>query len=125
MIVGVGTDIVWLDEFTRLVDEQSKLYMERIFTNNEISEARARANPYQVLAARLAAKEAFMKAIGTGWTDDVDWLHIEIRTDEFGRPNIILSRTTADIATTKGVTKIHVSMSHVPMLASAFVVLEA
>lgn len=124
MIVGLGIDLVLLDEFTHSVDDQPGRYLERIFTQQEIAGARARPDPYQVLAARLAAKEAFMKAIGTGWTGDVDWLHIEVRTDESGKPSIHLSGSTSDIARSKGVTQIHVSMSHTPMLASAVVVLE-
>jgi holo-[acyl-carrier protein] synthase len=125
MIVGIGTDLVSLDEFTRSVDEQPGRYLERIFTQQEITGARARADPYQVLAARLAAKEAFIKAIGTGWTGDVDWLHIEVRTDESGKPSIHLSGSADDFAKSKGVTQIHVTMSHTPMLASAVVILEA
>jgi holo-[acyl-carrier protein] synthase len=124
MIVGIGTDLVSVEEFKNSVDEQPGRYAERIFTPDEITGARSRANPYQVLAARLAAKEAFMKALGTGWGGDVDWLHIEIRTDEAGKPSLILSGSTGDFAKSKGITQIHVSMSHTPLLASAFVVLE-
>jgi holo-[acyl-carrier protein] synthase len=124
MIIGLGIDLVLLDEFTHSVDDQPGRYLERIFTQQEIVEARARPDPYQVLAARLAAKEAFMKATGTGWTGAVDWLHIEVRTDESGKPSIHLSGSTGDIARSKGVAQIHLSMSHTPMVASAVVVLE-
>ena len=125
MIVGIGTDLVLLQEFTASVDAQPGRYIERVFTPHEIAEAQTRADPYQVLAARLAAKEAFMKAIGTGWTDDVDWLHIEIRAEESGKPYIQLTESTEGLTKIKGVTKIHVSMSHTPIVASAFVILEA
>lgn len=124
MIVGVGTDLVLMEEFTASVDEQPGRYVERIFTAHEISAAQTRADPYQALAARLAVKEAFMKAIGTGWTDGVDWRHIEIRNDEAGKPYVQLYDLTERLARTKGVARIHVSMSHTPLLASAFVVLE-
>jgi holo-[acyl-carrier protein] synthase len=124
MIIGIGTDLVSVEEFTNSVDEQPGRYLERIFTPQEIAEANMRANPYQMLAARLAAKEALMKALGTGWTGDVDWLHVEVRTDESGKPSIHLSGSTGDIAKGKGATQIHVSMSHTPMVASAVVVLE-
>lgn len=124
MIVGIGTDLVLVSEFTTSVDEQPGRYLERIFTAHEISEAQSRADPYQALAARLAVKEAFMKAIGTGWTDEVDWRHIEIRNDEAGKPYVQLYDLTEGLARTKGVAQIHVSMSHTPLVASAFVVLE-
>jgi holo-[acyl-carrier protein] synthase len=124
MIVGIGTDLVLMEEFTTSVDEQPGRYVERIFTTHEISEAQTRADPYQSLAARLAVKEAFMKAIGTGWTDEADWRHIEIRNDEAGKPYVQLYDLTEDLARTKGVAQIHVSMSHTPLFASAFVVLE-
>ena len=98
--------------------------MERIFTPYEIAEAKVRSDPYQVLAARLAAKEAYMKAIGTSWTDEVDWLLIEVRNHDSGKPYIALSGTAKDLTENSGVTQIHVSMSHTSLLASAFVVLE-
>ena len=117
-------DVVLLEEFTASVDGQPGRYVERIFTPYEIAEAMARPDAYQVLAARLAVKEAFMKAIGTGWTDEVDWLLIEVRNHASGKPYIALSGTAKDLAENSGVTQIHVSMSHTSLLASAFVVLE-
>ena len=124
MVVGIGTDVVLLEEFTASVDGQPDRYVERIFTPFEIAEAKGRSDPYQVLAARLAAKEAFMKAIGTGWTDEVDWLLIEVRNHESGKPYIVLSGSAKELADNSCVVQIHVSMSHTPLLASAFVVLE-
>lgn len=124
MIVGIGMDVVLLEEFTASVDGQPGRYVERIFTPYEIAEAKARPDAYQVLAARLAAKEAFMKAIGTGWTDEVDWLLIEVRNHDSGKPYITLYGTAKDLAENSGVTQIHVSMSHTSLLASAFVILE-
>jgi holo-[acyl-carrier protein] synthase len=124
MILGIGTDLVMLEEFSASVDAQPGRYCERIFTSQELAYAQAGANPYQRLAARLAAKESFMKAIGTGWTDDVDWLHIEILVEESGRPYIRLSESTQQLAEARGITEIHLSMSHTALLASAVVVLE-
>jgi holo-[acyl-carrier protein] synthase len=124
MIIGIGTDLVSLEEFSNSIDEQPGRYVERIFTWQEITDTKERADRYQALAARLAAKEAFMKALGTGWTEDVDWLHIQTKTDETGQPSLVLSGATEGIAKTKGVAKIHVSMSHTPAFATAVVVLE-
>ena len=124
MILGIGIDVVLMEEFETSVNEQPGRYVERFFTPYDIGEARRRADQNQVLAARLAAKEAFMKAMGTGWTDEVDWLHIETRTDESGKPSLILSGTTELIAKTRGVSKIHISMSHTSAIATAVVVLE-
>lgn len=117
-------DVVLLEEFTASADGQPGRYVERIFTPFEIDEAKGRSDPYQVLAARLAAKEAFMKAIGSGWTEEVDWLLIEVRNHESGKPYIVLSGSAQELAERGGVTQILVSMSHTPLLASAFVVLE-
>jgi holo-[acyl-carrier protein] synthase len=98
MIIGIGTDVVLLEEFTASVDEQPGRYVERIFTAFEIAEVNGRSDPYQVLAARLAAKEAFMKAIGSGWTEEVDWLLIEVRNHESGKPYIVLSGSARELA---------------------------
>ena len=65
-----------------------------------------------------------MKAIGTSWTDEVDWLLIEVRNHESGKPYIELSGRAKDLAENSGVTQMHVSMSHTPLLVSAFVILE-
>jgi len=124
MIIGIGTDLVSVEEFKVSVDEQPGRYAERIFTSREIAEARDRADAYQVLAGRLAAKESFMKALGTGWTDEIDWLQIETRTDESGRPCLTLSGGAEHLASTKAVARIHVSISHTKIFATAVVVLE-
>jgi len=125
MIIGIGTDLVLLEEFVISVNEQQNRYLERIFTAIEISDSQQRPDRFQFLAARLAVKEAFMKAIGTGWTDDVDWLHIETHNDADGKPHIELNGSTREIAQSQGIRRIHVSLSHTPLVASAFVVLES
>lgn len=125
MIIGIGTDVVLLEEFVNSVNEQQNRYLERIFTANEISVGQQRPDPYQFLAARLAIKEAFMKAVGTGWNDDVDWLHIETQNDARGKPHIELNGSTREIAESQGINRIHVSVSHTALLASAFVILES
>ena len=112
----------WKSSWRLLTDNQAVMWNGSL-PLVEIAEAKARSDPYQFLAARLAAKEAFMKAIGTGWTDKVDWLLMEIRNHGSGHPFIELSGSTKDLAENSGVTQIHVSMSHTPLLASAFVVL--
>jgi holo-[acyl-carrier protein] synthase len=124
MIVGIGVDVVLVEDFTAAVDGQPGRYAERIFTPHEIAQAKAQSDAYQVLAARLAVKEAFMKAIGTGWSEEVDWLFIEVRNHDTGKPYIELSGTARDLAEKNGVMQMHVSMSHTPLLASAFVILE-
>jgi holo-[acyl-carrier protein] synthase len=124
MILGIGTDLVMLEEFTASVEAQPGRYCERIFTSQEQAYAKTVADPYQALAARLAAKESFMKAIGTGWTDEVDWLHIEVMLETSGQPYIVVSGTTKQLVESKGVTDIHLSLSHTAFVASAVVVLE-
>lgn len=124
MIFGIGTDLVILEEFTALVEAQPGRYCERIFTSQEQAYAKTVADPYQALAGRLAAKESFMKAIGTGWTDEVDWLHIEVMVETSGQPYIVVSGATQQLVESRGVKDIHLSLSHTALVASAVVVLE-
>jgi holo-[acyl-carrier protein] synthase len=86
--------------------------VNRIFTDFEISYAKAQSDPLQCLAGRLAAKEACMKALGTGWTDEIDWLHIEVRNqEETGRPFFLMYEGAASLASILGVSKSFVTIS--------------
>lgn len=125
MVFGIGTDSVLLEELERSIEEQPVEYLTRIFTPAEISYADSTANRNETLAGRLAAKEAFMKALQTGWTGEVDWLDIEIKNLESGAPFLSVSGSTESFCTRCGVKHIHVSITHTAFIASAVVILEA
>lgn len=116
MIVGIGVDLVDIPRFERTIERTPRL-LERLFSPAE------RALAPRSLAARYAAKEALIKALGG--SDGVHWTEIEITPEESGRPWFTLAGSTADVVTARGITAIHLSMSHDAGLATAYVVAEA
>jgi holo-[acyl-carrier protein] synthase len=124
MIVGIGIDHVELAKFKADIESNQPDFVARIFTDSEIAYARETDDYLQRLAGRFAAKEAALKALGTGWTPEVDWRQIEIRNDPSGKPRIALTGRAAELATAAGANNFFVSISHSPHLATAQVVIE-
>jgi holo-[acyl-carrier protein] synthase len=123
MIKGLGIDFVDVAEIQQNIDSNGQ-YLERIFTASEIQYSKDSGDPYQRLAARFAAKEATMKALGTGWDQGVQWREIEVFNDLSGRPMLRMYGHTAEISRRMGVRRVWVSLSHTPSHAIAEVVLE-
>ncbi|MBG6239045.1 holo-[acyl-carrier protein] synthase [Mycetocola sp. CAN_C7] len=115
MIVGIGVDLVDLARFERAVDRTPKL-RDRLFAESE------RDKPLRSLAGRFAAKEALIKALGS--SDGVRWLDITVSNSAEGDPRFDLSGQTADVVAARGITSLHLSMSHDAGAAIAFVVAE-
>jgi holo-[acyl-carrier protein] synthase len=117
MIVGIGVDLVDIPRFERTIERTPRL-LERLFTPAERTLA-----PHS-LAARYAAKEALIKALGG--SDGVHWDEIEIeRTGESVPPRFAVSGSTADVVAARGITTLHLSLSHDAGLAVAYVIAEA
>jgi holo-[acyl-carrier protein] synthase len=125
MIIGIGIDHVELAKFRADVETNQPDFVERVFTKSEIAYARDTDDYFQRLAGRFAAKEATLKALGTGWSADVDWKQIEISNDPSGKPRISLTGYAAELAKAAGATHLLVSISHSPHLATAQVLIEA
>ena len=115
MIIGTGIDLVDIPRFERTMSRTPRL-MERLFAPSE------RTLRLPSLAARYAAKEALIKALGG--SDGVHWTEIEIASEPSGRPHFLLTGSTADAVTERGILKLHLTMSHDAGLATAFVVAE-
>lgn len=116
MIVGIGVDVVDLARFERALSRTPGL-RERLFAEGE------RELPLRSLAGRFAAKEALMKALGD--TDGIRWVDMVVTTDAHGDPDLALSGRAAEIASRRGIDRVHVSMSHDAGIATAFVVAES
>lgn len=116
MIVGIGVDLVDIARFERTIERTPRL-LARLFSPAE------QTRPPRSLAARYAAKEALIKALGG--SDGVHWTEIEITPEESGRPWFTLTGTTADAVAARGITTLHLSMSHDAGFATAYVVAEA
>jgi len=123
MIFGIGTDLVCIDRIKRAI-EKNERFPEKIFTAQEISYCSQKANPYQSYAGRFAAKEAVMKALGTGWNGKISWQDIEVVVDQYGKPILRVHNATKLFMTECNIKYSHLSISHDSNFACAFVVLE-
>lgn len=123
MIVGIGTDIVKVERVRRLLERYPN-FVERVFCAGEITHCQGKANPEQSYATRFAAKEAVMKALGTGWDGRVNWRDIEVFTDKNGKPDILLRGGALERLTALAADRVHLSLTHEKEYALAFVVLE-
>lgn len=125
MIYGIGIDIIEVARIAKQISGESNSFVKKVFTSNEIEYCEKKIkNKAQNYAARFAAKEAFFKAIGTGWRDGLSWKEIETTNDELGKPDIILIGKAKELAENLKILKIHVSVSHIKELAVAVVILE-
>ena len=124
MIIGVGTDICSVARMERMAEKYGPRFLDRVFTPEEQARARRKAGTAERLAARFAAKEATMKALGTGWACGVKFLDIHVSNEFGGRPAITLVGEAAARAERMGVGRIHISLSHERDQAIAFVVME-
>ncbi|WP_434810603.1 holo-ACP synthase [Microbacterium sp. bgisy189] len=116
MIVGIGIDLVDIPRFERSLTRTPRL-LDRLFSPAE------RTLKPRSLAARYAAKEALIKALGG--SDGVHWGEIEIASEPSGKPVFSLSGSTAEVVAERGITAVHLSLSHDAGLATAYVVAEA
>jgi len=124
MIYGTGVDIVEISRFARFVQENNDALIRRLFTSGEIDYCAARKKSAQHYAIRFAAKEAFLKALGTGLRDGMSWQEMDVVNDEHGKPGIRLSGRVAEVFREKGLARSFLSLSHDANMAVAFVVLE-
>lgn len=125
MIYGIGTDIVSIERFQRFIDAENTAVMERLFTPAERSRCGKRKDAASCLAARFAAKEAFLKALGTGLRDGISWHDMEVSNDALGKPELLLSGKAEEQFQAKELAGLHISLSHDGGNAVAMVVLES
>jgi holo-[acyl-carrier protein] synthase len=124
MIKGIGIDIAEPARVAASINKK-KGFRELVFSKKEIAYCEKKTNKFEHYAARFAAKEAFFKAIGTGWGKGTAFNEIEIRNDKAGKPEIFfLGKTAATIADMKP-GRISVSLSHIKTMATAVVIIES
>ncbi|WP_027966590.1 holo-ACP synthase [Halomonas halocynthiae] len=124
MIVGIGTDVARIARFERAVARHGERFIARILGTAERRDFAERGQPPAFLAKRFAAKEAFVKALGTGLRHGISWQEIQVSNDALGRPVLVLSGKAQESATAAGVNVTHLSLSDETDVAIAFVVLE-
>lgn len=124
MIVGSGVDLCEVARIRDAIGRHGRRFLERVYTEREIAYAERKANRYERYAARFAAKEAGMKALGTGWRGGVRWRDFEVTNLPSGRPTLQFHGKAAEYAQKLGVENISLSITHTSAQAMALVILE-
>lgn len=124
MIYGTGVDIVDISRFERYLRDGNEALFQRLFTSGEIDYCAPKKWSAQHYALRFAAKEAYVKALGTGLREGMAWREMEVVNDPLGKPALRLSGRAAELFQEKGLSRIFLSLSHDANVAVAFVVLE-
>ena len=125
MIVGIGIDLVSSSRIKRILDQSwGNRFVTRVFGPEEISYCRSGSKPEEAFAARFAAKEAMVKALGTGFSKGVTPAQIIVRGGDRQKPSIILSSVAGNIAESMGISNLSVSLSHSNGMACAIVIAE-
>lgn len=118
-VVGLGTDIVAVTRIERLITTRGAAFLRRWFSNAEIAYCHGKARPGEHFAARVAAKEAVVKALRLQWEGPVQWPQIEIVNDSLGVPSVQLTGDVLRTAQSAGVGEVLVSLSHCTDYATA------
>lgn len=121
-VLGVGTDLVSVERIRRVACRYGERFLGRLFLPGERRYCEARKEPYPCYAARFAAKEAVLKALGTGLAGGTSWQDVEV-VQENGAPGVKLRGRAAELAAARGVEKVFLTLSHDGTYALAFVVL--
>ena len=124
MILGSGVDLCEVPRIESAVGRYGNRFLERIFTAREIAYADRKANRFERYAARFAAKEAGMKALGVGWTGGITWQDFEVVNLPSGRPTLNFHGRAAEVAAKLGVRSVALSLTHTSDQALAMVILE-
>jgi holo-[acyl-carrier protein] synthase len=124
MIVGTGVDLAEVPRIRATIERYGARFVERVYTPAEIAYVERKANRFERYAARFAAKEAGMKAIGTGWSHGVRWQDFEVANLPSGKPTLRFHGAAAQVALRLGVRNIALSITHTKELGMAHVILE-
>ncbi|MGE5341502.1 MAG: holo-ACP synthase [Candidatus Omnitrophota bacterium] len=123
MIKGIGVDIIDIPRINKMLEKDIR-FTEKIFSENENRYCESKLSKAMHYAARFAAKEAFFKALGTGWRYGMGWQDISVENNDLGKPEIKLSGKTLEYFRTMAYNHIHLSISHTREYAVAYVVIE-
>jgi holo-[acyl-carrier protein] synthase len=124
MIFGTGIDIVNIERIERLMERWGDHFLSRVYTEREISRCQRRSRSSECLAIRFAAKEAFLKAIGSGLRNGIQWTDIEVENDPMGKPLLCFHRKAKEVLQTCRIERAYLTLSHDRPFAVAHVLLE-
>jgi holo-[acyl-carrier protein] synthase len=119
-ILGIGTDIVECPRIGKMIEQHGELFLRRVYTPREIRYCQARKHAIEHFAGRWAAKEAILKAMGTGWSRGIAWTDIEVRNSSGGQPQVLVGGVAKEVARERGIGDILISISHCRTYATAY-----
>jgi holo-[acyl-carrier protein] synthase len=124
VIIGLGLDIAEIDRIEQAIARRGAPFLERVYTPREVDYCEQHKNKFERYAGRFAAKEAAMKALGTGWRDGVRWRDIETVREPSGKPTLRLEGVARELADRMGVKNISLTITHSGNVALAQVIFE-
>jgi holo-[acyl-carrier protein] synthase len=121
-ILGIGTDIVECPRIGKMIEQHGELFLRRVYTAREIRYCQSRKHAIEHFAGRWAAKEAILKAMGTGWAKGISWTDIEVRNGQGGKFQVMVCGVAKEVARQREICNILVSISHCRTYATAHAV---
>ena len=121
-IVGIGTDIVECLRIAKMIERYGEQFINRVYTQHEIEYCSKRGSASQHYSGRWAAKEAVLKALGTGWVRGISWRDIEVRNDASGKPSIRLAGGAREVCEKMEISQMQISISHCRSHATAYAI---
>ena len=121
-IIGIGTDITECLRIARMIERYGELFLNRVYTPTEIRYCQSRKQATQHFTGRWAAKEAVLKALGTGWARGISWRDIEVRNEPGGKPVVAVRGGAKEVVERLGVARLLVSISHCHTHATAYAI---
>ncbi|MDX2038601.1 MAG: holo-ACP synthase [Isosphaeraceae bacterium] len=119
-IIGIGTDIIECPRIGMMLEQHGELFLRRVYTEREIRYCQSRRHAIEHFAGRWAAKEAILKAIGTGWVRGISWTDVEVRNAPGGKPRALVRAGAREAAVARGISRILISISHCRTYATAY-----
>ena len=121
-VLGIGTDIVECLRIAQIIERHGELFINRVYTDHEIQYCSSRRAATQHYAGRWAAKEAVLKALGTGWRRGISWRDVEVRNAASGKPSIALRGGAREVFEKSGIRDMLISISHCRSHATAYAI---
>ncbi len=118
--ISIGTDIIECVRIAQMIEKHGEVFLQRVFTQREILYCSSRRAATQHYAGRWAAKEAALKALGTGWARGIQWTDVEVQNQVGGKPILVLANRASEIAESLGIQEILISISHCRSYAIAY-----
>lgn len=119
-VIGIGTDIIETARIAQMIEKHGEVFLQRVYTVDEIEYCAPRKAANQHYAGRWAAKEAVLKALGTGWAHGIQWTDVEVVNAPGGKPSIVLDGVAKEFGDRMGIAEMMISISHCREYATAY-----